>query len=113
MEKNEKAFEDKLIAEFERRGAFAHHFDANGCDGWPDILVLRDNRAALVECKWKTMKVRKDQAALHLALVLQHDFTNIYVVSTMEDGYYFHDEDVPRKTIEELASDILFDMMKD
>jgi hypothetical protein len=63
----EKKFEQEIISELTRRGWFAHHFDANGVDGWPDILALKDGQYILIEVKCGSA-LRKEQTALHMVL---------------------------------------------
>lgn len=69
--KPEKKFEQEIIREFKANGWFAHHFDANGLDGWPDILAIRGTSARLVEVKAGT-RLRKEQIAFHSTL--SHSF---------------------------------------
>jgi Holliday junction resolvase len=83
----EKMFEVALVKELKKSGIFAHHFDAVGCDGWPDIIALKNNECLLLECKYHTLKLRDDQAALHIALSLSNNFNRIFTVSRM-DHYY-------------------------
>jgi Holliday junction resolvase len=113
MNDPEKAFERNLIAALEKRGAFAHHFDAVGCDGWPDLVVLKDDRCALVECKYNTVTLRKDQAAFRILLADRYNFRKVITAAKLKSGFQtiFHvgDEDNSEtwRTVEQVAGSIL------
>jgi Holliday junction resolvase len=84
----EKRFENELCAELMRRGVFAHHFDANGVDGWPDILAMRDDRVALIECKYDTEKLRTEQVAMHTRLMVQYGMDRVYTAIRWPAGWF-------------------------
>jgi Holliday junction resolvase len=84
----EKQFETNLIKQLRIAGAFAHHFDVVGCDGWPDILVLKNNECVLLECKYHTTELRDEQYAFHELLKAKYGFNRIYIVSKMSDENY-------------------------
>jgi hypothetical protein len=79
----EKRFESQIVAKLEARGWFAHHFDANGVDGWPDILAVSNDRFLLIEVKAGT-KIRKAQKAFH-ALLEQTYGVNVHVLEQHAD----------------------------
>ena len=87
MEAHEKKFEDALVKELERRMVFCHHFDAIGCDGWPDLLLLKNNRCLLVECKYNTLALRKDQEAFRVLLHSRYGFDQHVVAVKRPNGY--------------------------
>jgi hypothetical protein len=84
----EKQFETNLIKQLKLQGVFAHHFDAVGCDGWPDILALKNNECVLIECKYHTLELRDEQYAFHELLKARYGFNRIYIVSRMADERY-------------------------
>lgn len=84
----EKRFESNLIQALRRRGCFAHHFDAIGCDGWPDILVLKDGKSCLIECKYHTMNLRDEQVAFHTWLADIVGFKQVATATQWRDGTF-------------------------
>jgi len=60
----EKRLEEEIITELHKRGWWAHHFDAVGVDGWPDILAIRGTEFRLIEVKAGTA-LRNTQRGLH------------------------------------------------
>ena len=91
----EKQFEMSLVKELKKRGVFAHHFDAVGCDGWPDVLALKNNECLLIECKYHTLDLRDEQYAFHALLKAKYGFNRIFSCSRMEQGYIVKDTCFP------------------
>jgi hypothetical protein len=83
--KPEKKFEDDVIKELQKRGWFAHHFDAVGVDGWPDILALRGNQQRLIELKAGS-KIRKEQLALKQRLWSGY-YIPVYLIENVKGLY--------------------------
>lgn len=51
IDKHEKRFQDKLIAEIKGLGGFAIHLEPSGHSGFPDLLVTKGRHFILVELK--------------------------------------------------------------
>lgn len=86
----EKKFEGQIIEELNKRGWFAHHFDANGYDGWPDILALRGDEFRLIEVKAGTA-LRPSQTSLHATLRNLRDI-NVHVIERRKQAVILDDE---------------------
>jgi hypothetical protein len=84
----EKKFENDLIRELKKLGVFAHHFDAVGCDGWPDLILLGEERTMLIECKYGTAELRKEQNAFWIELEKKYHWSMVYAVCKNRDGTY-------------------------
>lgn len=74
----EKLFENRIKEELLVLGWFAIHLDANGCDGWPDLLALNGSEARLIEVKSGT-KLRTAQKAF-LERMGQEYGAHVYVI---------------------------------
>ena len=87
----EHVFENQLINLLRNKGIFAHHFDANGVDGWPDILCLHRNTSMLIEVKYRTIKLRTDQTAFRIYMRSLFGYINIFTVAKMDAEFLFID----------------------
>jgi Holliday junction resolvase len=83
--KAERKLELELIKALNQAGWFAHHFDIIGTDGWPDILALKRNTYALIECKAGT-KLRKEQIAFHIYLKENFEIS-IFLIEQIGEQY--------------------------
>lgn len=85
MEAREKRFEARLIAGLRNRGWYAIHLDANGADGWPDILAIKGRQFRLVEVKDGTER-HKTQTAF--ARMIQEVYqSHIYLIEKNPTGF--------------------------
>ena len=77
-----KQFEE-LVAEAYRRRGFAVRVTPDGADGGVDLIVSREGRTYLVQCKhWKTAKVGVTVVREMLGLVTAHRATGAVILTT-------------------------------
>ena len=89
MSAPERRFENLLAKALMDRGLFAHHVDMDGCDGWPDLVVLgRGRRCLLVECKYGDEDLRPTQKAFWAHMVAKYEFTSFMLAVKERDGTY-------------------------
>jgi hypothetical protein len=104
----EKKFERDLIADLQGRGCFAHHIDTIGCDGFPDLLVLKDDDCLLLELKYMTSALRTEQVAFRRFLGLVNNFHEILEVVKLKWGYaaIYNDEYFSHSTAFDCLADL-------
>jgi len=83
----ERNLERRLTMALQARGIWAHHIDIIGCDGWPDILAMRDDHFLLIEVKAGTQKLRPAQSAFHAMLQVKHHCDNVVTVCAISDTF--------------------------
>ena len=83
----EKTFENALVAELQERGCFAHHIDTIGCDGFPDLIVLKDDDCLLLELKYNTSELRTEQVAFRRYLASINNFHEVLEIVKLKKGY--------------------------
>lgn len=97
----EKQFENDLVKTLVKKGVFAHHFDAIGCDGFPDVVALGGNSCVLVECKHETTSRRTEQIAFSLRMSQTFAFNKMMTVCKMTHKrcYYVFWTDIPESIV--------------